>query len=79
MFSCLLFLNELSYSNDANKTPGQIIRSVLEILQAIRTAKKIRSDLLIAGSVPISKIAIAGGVHSLASLLAGDEHQDVRT
>jgi|ERR1041385_229098 hypothetical protein len=76
MFSCLLFLNELSYSNDANKTTDEIVRRVLAILQAIRTAKRLRSDLLIAGSVPISKIAIAGGIHSLASLLAGNEHQD---
>lgn len=71
MVPCAFFLNELSYRYDGDRTPEELVPRLLSTLEAIRATKKIRRDLVIAGNVPISKIAIGDGTHSIASLLCG--------
>ena len=76
MIPCVVFLNELSYRCDDTLTPAEIVPTLLSTLSAIRAAQKIRRDLVIAGTSPISKMAIGDGAHSIASLLTGDNFKD---
>src|SRR5882724_7318621 len=76
MIPCPLFLNELSYVYDGDKSPAQLVRSLLSTLKAIKTAHQIRQDLVVAGSSSISKIAIGDGSHSVASLLSGNYYKE---
>jgi hypothetical protein len=76
MIPCVVFLNELSYRGDDTMTPAEIVPIILSTLSAIRAAQKIRQDLIVAGTSPISKIAISNGTHSLASLLRGNNYKE---
>jgi Domain of unknown function (DUF4160) len=74
--TCLVFLNELSYDYEGEKGSAELVPILLSTLGAIKVAQKFRSDLLIAGSSPISKISIGNGVHSVASLLSGNDQKE---
>lgn len=76
MIPCLAFLNELSYTYHDDKAPAEVLPILLSTLKAIKAVQRIRQDLVIAGSSTISKVAIGGGAHSVASLLSGDTHKD---
>ena len=76
MIPCLLFLNELSYSYDGERTSAQILPVLLSTLNAIKAAHRIRNDLVVAGSSSISKISIGDGSHSVASLLSGNYYKE---
>jgi hypothetical protein len=71
MVPCVVFLNELSYTYDGDKAPAEIIQLVLSTLKAIKAAQNIRQDLVVAGSSPISKVAIGCVFRPIVSTHSG--------
>jgi hypothetical protein len=72
----VIFLNELSCNSDDAMTPQEMLPHVLSTLGAIRAAKKLRSDIVVASPLPIAGVFFAEGTHSLAAVLRGDAHKD---
>jgi Domain of unknown function (DUF4160) len=71
----VIFLNELSFVSDEPVSPDGILTAVLMTLAAAKAAKRIRNDLIVAGSVHISGALLVDGTRSLAAILR-DNHRD---
>jgi Domain of unknown function (DUF4160) len=69
----LIFLNELSF---ATQDVHGMLGPVLSALDTVKAAKRIRGDLVVAGSVPISDVPLGDGTRTLAGLLRGDDYRD---
>ncbi len=55
---------------------GGLLRPVLATLDTIRAAKRIRNDLSVAGSTPISSVHFGDGLYPLSRVLRGDDYRN---
>jgi hypothetical protein len=76
MTPCICFLNELSYESDSELPPEDVLSVLLSTLGAARKLKKLRDDVVLAGSPLMTRASIGNHRHSLATLLRGDEHKE---
>src|ERR1035437_1462420 len=53
-----------------------MLTHVLATLAAIRAAKRVRDDLVVAGQTPLSSAHLGDGTHSLATILRGETHRE---
>src|SRR5690348_14215995 len=70
----VIFLNELSFT--APISLDEMRPHVLCTLAAIRTAKKVRNDLVVAGHVALSGVFLGDGTFSLSAILGGNDYKD---
>ena len=49
---------------------------VLSALAAIRSARRMRRDIVLGGEVPLRDVLLGDGTRSLAAVLRGDAHKD---
>lgn len=74
---CLvIFLNELSCTSAPTLLPHHMLPHVLETLKAIKAARTIRSDLIVAADTSLTGVLLGDGTHSLATVLRGDAHKE---
>jgi hypothetical protein len=74
--SLVVFLNELSFACENVVSAEGLLRPVLTTLATMRDAKRIRKDIIVAGSAPISGVLLGDGKHSLAGVLRGDDYRE---
>jgi hypothetical protein len=74
--SLVIFLNELSFTTANTMTPQQMLPHVLSTLKAVRDAKKVRNDIVIAGQPALASVLLGAGAHPLAAILNGDDHRE---
>jgi hypothetical protein len=66
-----IFLNELCFGSGGASTAEEMLPHVLSTLSAIRTARGIRNDIILAGESPLSGVAFGNGRQTLAGILRG--------
>jgi Domain of unknown function (DUF4160) len=70
----VIFLNELSFA--CALSPEAMRPHVLSTLATVRAARRIRSDIVVAGNVPLSSVFLGDGTHSIGAVLRGDANRD---
>jgi len=68
----VIFLNELSFTSE---NTDDFLTPVLSTFAAVKAAKRIRDDIVVAGREPLSGVVLGDGTRSLAELLRGDRDQ----
>ena len=76
MKNLVIFLNELSLRVDDEARPDDMLPHVLATLQAVRAAKGLRADLVLAAHAPLTSLSLGNGAHSLATILRGDDFRE---
>lgn len=74
----VIFLNELSCTSDPTITPSDMAPHLLATLQALRAAKAIRKDIIVAAGMRLVGIPLGDGTHTLATALRGSEYIEER-
>ena len=74
MKNLVIFINELSLT--CPLSPDGMLPHVLSTLSAVRAAKRIRNDLVVAGEVPLAHVLLGDGTVPIAAVLRGDIHKE---
>lgn len=74
MKNLVIFVNELSLT--CSLSPEEMLPHVLTTLLAVRVAKRIRNDIVVAGEVPLSHVLLGDGAVPIAAVLRGDIHKE---
>ena len=76
MKSLVIFLNELSFTTGDLMAAQGLLQPILSTLAAVRAAKKLRDDIVVAGNAPISGLTLGQQDRSLGEILRGDIYRD---